>query len=236
MSDLQLLMAGAVLAGFLLGFFTLYVTLKYKAEISNQGGSFLTLEIPILAELKTNIRVKHTGLFLEEWQEFEKKRERLGRLVDPDIIFHYAREYGIHYVGLEGDNGEDVWTPGKLACAILTKGCRDGRNFWGYNVFLNSDLNTAEISKRLSRQLGEEIYPSEVQTFLFLHEIGHTPKAGNKSYFSALVNHSISGGKRSPEMRRQLRFLRSEIERYADHFALGELRSLRATCGEIAPG
>ena len=48
MSDLQLLMAGAVLAGFLLGFFTLYVTLKYKAEISKKGGEFLTLKIPFL--------------------------------------------------------------------------------------------------------------------------------------------------------------------------------------------
>ena len=232
MSDPQLLIVGAVLAGFLLGVSTFHFTVKYRAEIANEGGNFLTLRIPILEEIRTNIRVKHAGLFLDEWEEFEKKRERLGRLVEPDIILHYAREYDIHYVGLEGDRGDKVWTSGKLAYATLTKGCKGGYSSWGHNVFLNPDLDTEEISGRLSRQLGVGIHPSEVQTFLFLHEIGHTPKAGNKSYFSALINHSISGGKRSPQMRRQLRLLRSEIERYADHFALGELKGLRAVWGK----
>ena len=232
MSDPQLLMMGAALAGFVVGASTFYFAVKYKAEISREAADFLILKIPILEEIRTNIRMKRAGLFIDEWEEFEKKRERLGGLVEPDVILHYAREYDIHYVGLEGDRDDKSWTSGKLAYATLTNGCKDGYNLWGYNVFLNPDLDTEKISGRLSRQLGEAIHPSEVQTFLFLHEIGHTPKAGNKSYFSALINHSIAGGKRSPVMRRQLRFLRSEIERYADHFALGELKGLRAVYGE----
>jgi len=234
MSDPLVLTVGAVLAGFFLGILSFCLTLKYRAQISKEGGDFLTLEIPIVGELRTNMRVKHAGLFLDEWKEFEKRKERLGRLVDPHVILRYAREYDIHYVGLEGDRTDKSWTSGKLAYATLTQGWKGRYTFWGYNVFLNPDLDTEEISARLSRQLGENISPSEVQTFLFLHEIGHTPKAGNKSYFSALINHSISGGKRSAEMRRQLRLLRSEIERYADHFALGEIKSLRAVNGETS--
>ncbi|MEW6161822.1 MAG: hypothetical protein AB1606_00645 [Nitrospirota bacterium] len=72
-----------------------------------------------------------------------------------------------------------------------------------------------------------EIKPDELYTFLFLHEIGHTRTAGNECYFTAIVNYSLSGGRRSWLRRRKLKDLYSRVERYADDFAIQELLKLR---------
>jgi hypothetical protein len=97
---------------------------------------------------------------------------------------------------------------------------------------LNPTLDTTDIAPRLSEELGEPIQPSEVYLFLFLHEIGHTRKAGNQCYVTALINYTLSGGRRSLRKRQELRRLQQQIEQYADQFALRELRRWRQQQGQ----
>ncbi len=227
MTDVHLITLGQIVGGFVLGIMGFYLLLKNRVEVAKEKGDHLVLRFPILGEIRTKLRTKYPGIFIDDWEDFRQKREALGQLLEPDIMLRYAKEYGINYVGLEGDREDETWSEGKLAYATLTRGYRQGYNVWGYNVFLNPQLDTLEVSRRLSQQLGEDIHPSEVQTLLFLHEIGHTPKADNQCYFAAMVNHSLSGGRRSAGMRRELKELKSEIEKHADQFALQELKTLR---------
>jgi hypothetical protein len=74
--------------------------------------------------------------------------------------------------------------------------------------------------------------PSEVYLFLFLHEIGHTRKAGNQCYVTALINSTLSGGRHSPRKRQELQHLQQQIEQYADQFALRELQRWRQQQGQ----
>lgn len=211
------------LGGFLAGFVICYWLLKTRVEMVREKGSFLVLKLPVMGEIRTKCRLSYSGLFIDEWGEFKEKLDKLGRLMDPEVIFRYAKTYRINYVGTEGDEGDKTWSQGRLAYTTLSKGAEGG-----YNIFLNPCLDVDKISEYLSKQLGEEIPPAEVQTFLFLHEIGHSPKSGNRSYFTELINHSLAGGKRSAVKRRELRLKKQEIELFSDQFALRELKKLRA--------
>lgn len=213
----------AALGGLLAGLVLCYWLLKTRVEMVRKRGAFLVLKLPLKGEIRTKCRIRYSGLFIDEWEEFKKNLETLGRLIDPELVFRYAKTYRINYVGTEGDQGDETWSQGRLAYTTLSKGTEGG-----YNVFLNPYLDVHKVSGRLSKQLGEEIHPPEVQTFLFLHEIGHSPKSGNCSYFTELINHSLAGGKRSAVKRRELRLKKQEIELFPDQFALRELKKLRA--------
>jgi len=142
-------------------------------------------------------------------------------LMDFQTMLRYANEYNINYIGTEGDM-DGAWSNGKLAYSTLSKGCNGG-----HDVYLNPHLDRESVCRKLTEQLGVEIKPDELYTFLFLHEIGHTRKAGNECYITAMVNHSLSGGRRSWLRRRKLKDLYSKVERFADDFAIQELLRLR---------
>jgi hypothetical protein len=219
---------GEVAGGLLVGMALFSVLLRRTVNVVMTRRDALVLKLPFLGEIQTNAPMRCEGIFIEEWEELTDKLAALGQLLDPDIVFRYARDYGICYVGLEGDRGDKSWSGAKLAYATPAEGYRKGQKTWAYKVYLNPHLNVQDVSKRLSDQLGERISPTEVQTFLFFHEVGHTGRAGNQDYFAAMVNHSLSGGRRSAKRRRQLRLVLRKIEWYADQFALQELRALRA--------
>jgi hypothetical protein len=213
---------GWALIGFLAGLLTLYFLIKYKVEIVRGIGDRLVLELPIIGRIKTRFRVKYSGMFVDEWSQLRDKIEELSHLLDPEFVFYYAKEFGVRYIGFEGDRDDKTWTPGRLAYSALSHGVSGD-----YNVFLNPSLDIEDVGRRLSLEIGEVIYPSEVQTFLFLHEIGHTRKAGNDCYFTAVVNYSLSGGKHSMKRRSELIHLKRRIEVFADQFALRELKKWR---------
>ena len=152
------------LGGFLVGLVTCYWLLKTRVEIVRETGSFLILELPVMGEIRTKCRIRYSGLFIDEWEEFKEKLETLGRLMDPEVIFRYAKTYRINYVGTEGDEGDETWSQGRLAYTTLSKGTEGV-----YNIFLNPYLDVDKFSEYLSKQLVEEIHPQEVHTFLFLH-------------------------------------------------------------------
>lgn len=213
---------GWTLVGLAAGLVGFYLLLKYKVEVVKGKNERLVLELPLVGRIRTYFKVKHSGVFTDEWGDVRKKTEKLGRLLDPDMVFHYAEEFGVSYIGFEGDRADKTWSRGRLAYSSLSRGSNGG-----YNVFLNPSLENEDVARRLSLELGEVIYPSEVQAFLFLHEIGHTRRAGNECYFTAVVNHSIAGGKRSARKRSELILLKKKIESFADQFALAELKKWR---------
>jgi hypothetical protein len=181
--------------------------------------------LPFLGHLKTHFRLRYSGLFLDTWQEFDEKLAHLSRLVPRDLLFSYAKTYGVDYIGLEGDRRDGTWSPGCLASL------GQGRHA-EQHLCLNPELDTADIAHRLSQELGEPMQPSEVYLFLFLHEIGHTRKAGNQCYVTALINYTLSGGRHSSRQRQELRRLQQQIEEYADRFALRELQRWRQQQGQ----
>lgn len=75
----------------------------------------------------------------------------------------------------------------------------------GYDIFLNPDFDLEEVSSRLSQELETAIAPADVYAFLFLHEIGHTERAGNKNFHAAMVNLALSGRMRSLKNRLELK-------------------------------
>jgi hypothetical protein len=228
-----LLMSSIGMAGFSLGIVTLYLLLKYSVTVPTRQADYLILELPFLGRLRTRFRLRYSGLFLDTWQEFDEKLARLSQLVPRDILCSYAKTYGIDYIGMEGDRQDGTWSPGRLAS--LGRGRQAEQH-----LCLNPALDTDDIAHRLSQELGEPMQPSEVYLFLFLHEIGHTRKAGNQCYVTALIHHTLSGGRRSPRQRQELRRLQRQIEAYADQFALRELQhwrqqqSQRELVGQVA--
>jgi hypothetical protein len=221
MDDTLLMMSSIGIVGFGLGMMTLYLLLKYKVSVPTRQADYLTLELPLFGRISTHFRVRYTGVFVDVWQELDEKVARLHRLVPREVLCRYAQSFGIDYIGLEGDRRDGTWSPGRLAS--LGRGRRGEQH-----LCLNPDLDTTDISRRLSREVGEAIRPSEVYLFLFLHEIGHTRQAGNQCYLTALINHTLSGGRRSPRKRQELRRLKRQIEAFADQFALRELQRWRS--------
>jgi hypothetical protein len=182
----------------------------------------LTFRLPFVGRIETEEETDlQKGFFAKKVADDLDKVGIFREFIDTDLILQYARDYDLNYIGLEGDvNGS--WSDGRLAFTTLSKG-RGGR----YNIYLNPGLDRVSVCERLSRQIGVPIEPDELYTFLFLHEVGHTREAGNECYFTALINHSLSGGRRSARRRRELKNLYLRTEKFADDFAIRELMRLR---------
>jgi hypothetical protein len=178
------------------------------------------LRLPLLGTIEAEEK-RYKGIFVKGILESLNKIKDFQELMDFKVMLNYARDYNINYIGTEGDM-DGVWSKGRLAYTTLSKGYSGG-----YNIFLNPHLNRDSVCQQLNKQLGMDIKPTELYNFLFLHEIGHTKKAGNECYFTAIVNHSLSGGRRSVRRRRELKALHSRTEKYADEFAIRELLKLR---------
>lgn len=211
-----------LILGLIIGICSVYFLLKFIGiKLDRLDEKTLLLKLPLLGSIEVEMPKTPRGIFVKCVSETLEKVKFFHSFVDFQTILRYASEHNINYIGIEGDR-DGKWSKGKLAYTTLSKG-HDG----GYNIYLNPDLDRESVCRRLSEQLGVEIKPGELYTFLFLHEIGHTKTAGNECYFTAAVNHSLSGGRRSWLRRRKLKDLHSRVEKYADDFAIRELLKLR---------
>jgi len=215
-----------IILGFLLGLGFVYFLVRIKKITVNRlDDQTLLLKLPLLGSVEVNGPAKCQGLFIRNASETIDKVRLFQQLMDFDLMLRYAQEYNINYIGVEGDNPDGTWSEGRLAYSTLSKGHNGG-----YDIFLNPDLDQNLICNRLKEENGFDVKPHELHTFLFLHEIGHTRKAGNDCYISAKLNHSLSGGRRSVRRRRELRLLHSKVERFADDFAIKESLKWRGSC------
>lgn len=207
-----------VAAGFLFAVGLIHYLLRYRlsADISSDR---LVLRLPLLGEVKTTYRINSSGLRIEEARRVLEQAEKLGRLIDLDVVMDYACRFDITYIGFEGDVPGGHWTPGRLAYSTL---------HGGFTICLNPEIDLPVVAKQLSEQIERPILAEDVYPFLFFHEVGHSTRAGNQCYITAQINHSLSGGRRTARRRRELRRLHTRIERYADEFAWGELLRYRA--------
>jgi hypothetical protein len=227
-----LMMALAGLGGVAAGVVLTLVLLRFWGVARRAGQETATLHFPCRGKLEVRFDPQPHGLHLQEALEVQEKIRRLSELVDFDWLKVYAQKYRINYIGFKGREAGD-WNPGCLACSTLDWSPRAG-----YRVYLNPELNLEETAARLSSELSLDLKPEEVQTFLFLHEIGHTRQAGNVCLISAAINSALSGGRRTHRRRKELRKLREEVEKYADDFAVRELLKWRVSCqgGRPSPG
>lgn len=187
------------------------------------GPDNAVLELPLRTSLEVRWNSQPDGLNIQETEEVLGKIERISRLVDFPWLLGYAKKYHISYIGLKGKSPADSWRPGCLACSTL-----DFSPQGGYKVYLDPDLPLEETAARLSQELDLELRPEEVHPYLFLHEIGHTPQAGNICFISAAINSALSGGRRTYRRRKELQNLRQRVEKQADDFAVPELLKWRA--------
>ncbi|MBW1916466.1 MAG: hypothetical protein JRI57_00380 [Deltaproteobacteria bacterium] len=211
------------LAGLAAGMWLMRILIRFHGRVRRIGKNIALIELPFLGSLETSWDHHPDGLNIPEVVEVLDKIKRFGRLLDFDMLLDYARHYQVTYLGLASDHPEHFWGPGHLACSTLDWG-PDG----GYKVYLNPALNLEDTAARLSQELGLKLGPKEVQPFLFLHEIGHTRRSGNTCLISAAINSALSGGRRTHRRRRELKRLRDQVEKYADDFAVRELRKWRA--------
>lgn len=211
-----------LIIGFLAGIGILYFMLKMSAiRVNRIDEKTLLFRLPFLGTAEAEEPKTYNGIFVKNISEDLDKINFFQKFMKFDILLHYAREYNINYIGFEGDTNSG-WSKGKLAYNTLSKGHNGG-----YNIYLNPDLDRKAVSARISKDIGMEILPDELYTFLFLHEIGHTKKAGNECYITALVNHSLSGGRRAARRRRELKELYLRSEKLADEFAIKELLKIK---------
>lgn len=212
-----------LIIGFIVGIGIVYFLLRCLGiKLYRLDDKTLLLKLPLLGSIEVEMPKTNKGVFVKRVSEILEKIKYFNNFIDFQIMLRYANEYNINYVGTEGDINGGKWSEGKLAYNTLSKGCNGG-----YDIYLNPNLDRESVCHRLNKQLGIEIKPEELYTFLFLHEIGHTKRAGNECYFTAVVNHFLSGGRRSWLRRRKLKELYSKVERYADDFAVQELLKLR---------
>ncbi|MGQ9570277.1 MAG: hypothetical protein ACUVUQ_05440 [Thermodesulfovibrionales bacterium] len=213
----------ALVAFFIIGIWFVYFMVRAKGiKFKKLDEKTLLLKLPFLGTIETEEPKEYKGVFVKEISEALEKIKFFQNLLDPFLMLEYANNYNLNYIGTEGDNIDGTWSKGRLAYNTLSNGHNGG-----YNIYLNPNLDREAVSKRLSEQLGLEIEPSELYTFLFLHEIGHTRKAGNECYVTAIVNHSLSGGRRAAKRRRELKNLYIRSEKFADNFAIQELIKIR---------
>lgn len=211
-----------LILGLMIGMGLMYFILRYKGiGVSRVDEKTLSLRLPLLGTVEAEEPKGYQGIFVKGVSETLDKMNFFQRLMDFKIMLRYANHYNLNYIGTEGDQ-DGAWSNGRLAYSTLSKGCNGG-----HDVYLNPNLDRESVCRRLSEQLGVEITPDDLYTFLFFHEIGHTRKAGNECYITAMVNHSLSGGRRSVRRRRELKALHSRAEKYADTFAVQELLKLR---------
>ncbi len=211
-----------IIIGFLVGIGFFYLMLKMSViKIDRIDEKTLLFKLPLLGTTEAEEQKKYNGIFVKNVFEDLDKIKIFQRFIKFDLLLYYAKEYNINYIGFEGDMNLG-WSAGKLAYSTMSKGHNGG-----HNIYLNPDLDRKAVSSRLSKDLGLEIQPDELYTFLFLHEIGHTKKAGNECYLTAMVNHSLSGGRRAVRRRRELKEIYLRAEKFADDFAIKELLKIR---------
>ncbi len=188
------------------------------------GGYYLNM--PVFGEAPLRTLPRKNGIRVCEATEMVQKFRRFGRLLDVETMLRYARDYDVNFIGFDGDRKDCSWSPGRLAFMALSAD-HDG----GYNVHLNPSLDRVDVAKKLSEETGSRLAPADVYPFLFLHEIGHTVRSGNKNYYAEVAAFRVSGRHRSLESRKELASLRRKVERYADDFALRELPAWRGLSG-----
>ena len=208
--------------GFIIGIGLFYFILRFKALRGKRldEKTFL-FKLPLFGTVEAEEQKEYRGIFVKNIIEDLDKIKELEKFMDVDTMLQYAKDYSLNYIGFEGDM-DGNWSHGRLAFNTISRG-QDG----GYNVYLNPSLDLKSVSSRLSEQIGIEINPYELYMFLFLHEVGHTTRAGNENYISAMVNHSLSGGRRSAKRRRMLKDIYLKVEKNADDFAIRELLKIR---------
>jgi hypothetical protein len=199
-----------------------YILRLKRIRLNKLDEKTLLLRLPFLGTIEVEERKEYRGVFVKDVSEALDKMKFFQSLMDLHMMLDYANDYNLNYIGTEGDANNGSWSNGRLAYSTLSKGQKGG-----YNIYLNPELDRDAVCKRLNEQLGIEIKPAELYTFLFLHEIGHTRKAGNECYFTAMVNHSLSGGRRAARRRRELKNVYIRSEKFADDFAIKELLKLR---------
>lgn len=212
----------SVAVGMAVGMFLILAAVRTFGTVRRVNKDLTVLELPLRTSLEVRWASDPDGLHLWEAEEVLEKIARLRRLLDFDWLLAYAKKYRISYIGMR-DGASGYWKPGSLACSTL-----DFSPQGGYKVYLNAGLPLEDTARRLSQELGLDIRPEEVHTYLFLHEIGHTSEAGNICLISAAINSALSGGRRTHRRRKELQKLRQQVEKYADQFALAELRKYRA--------
>jgi hypothetical protein len=212
-----------LILGIILGIGLIYFILRYKAiKIERVDEKTLLCKLPFLGTIETAEPKGYQGIFVKNITENLNKIKIFQDMMNFDLMIKYADDYNLNYIGTEGDMDSGEWSNGRLAYSTLSRGFNGG-----YNVYLNPHLNRESVSKRLSQQLDLEIKPNELYTFLLLHEIGHSTQAGNENYIIAMVNHSLSGGRRSAKRRKMLKDLYLKVEKNADDFAVRELIKIR---------
>lgn len=211
------------LLGFTIGLIIIFFIAKNKVmRIRKIDSDTYLLRIPLFGDIELKEDKRYEGVFMQDIINALDRIKFFQRMLNFNTILNYAKEYNLNYIGIEGDMENGMWSDGRLAYSTLSKG-RNG----GYNIFLNPNLDSQSVCKRLNEQLSVKIKPDELYTFLFLHEVGHTKKAGNRCYLTALINHSLAGGRRSVRRRKLLKSLHYEVEKYADEFAVNEILNLR---------
>jgi hypothetical protein len=212
----------ALIPAFLLGIGFVYVLLRSKeiGIIRLDHRTFL-LKIPLLGSVEARTYDKSQGFFISDICENQDKVDKFKELMDFDILLRYGMDYNINYVGFEGDKPDGSWTGGKLACSTLAPG-----ETGGYNIFLNPALDRKLVCQHLRAQTELDIQPDELYNFLFLHEIGHTEKAGNESYIKARISHSLRGSRKARRWQ-IFKELHNRIENFADEYAKNELLKWR---------
>ncbi len=216
------LLAFFFLLGLILGVGLMYYILGIGAtRLKRIDEKTLVFRLPLVGMIETEETNSEKGFFAKKVAHDLENVKCFRQYLDTDLVLRYAQDYNLNYIGFEGDH-DGSWSEGRLAFTTLSKG-HGGR----YNIYLNPNLDRVSVSGQLSQQIGFTIEPDELYTFLFLHEVGHTREAGNECYFTALINHSLSGGRRSARRRKELQKLYQRTEKYADDFAIHELVKLR---------
>ncbi len=206
----------------IVGGLLIFLALIKRSTLKRVSGEEYVLSVPLFGIiLKTSLE-EYQGLFTEEWIQLKKKLQKIEGLIDVEKMFRYADQYGIDYIGFEGDRPDGSWSTGKFAFCNMSQSHKRP-----YSVYLNPELDLEAVSHKLSRELNVRLNTSDVYPFLFLHEVGHTSKAGNKNFFAAVLTHTISGDRHSINKRLELFRLKGKIEKYADRFALKELENFR---------
>ncbi len=207
----------AVAGSFIAGLVAARVLIKKSALIKKSDIAF-SARIQLLGEIPFTPLPRRKGIFIKDTLEMKRNMEELKRFLDTNLMLRYAKEFRINYIGLEGDREDGSWSPHRLAFCSTSNTYKGG-----YNIYLNPDLDVQEVSLKLSWELETAISSSDVYPFLFLHEVGHTTRAGNQDFYTAVVNHAFSGERRSSKRKGELISLKSAIEHFADRFALREL-------------
>jgi hypothetical protein len=210
-----------LISGFLSGIGFIYFLLRTSNIIIYRlDEKTLLLRLPLLGTIEVKGPERYSGIFVKNVSETLDKLKAFQRMMDFDLMLRYAREYNINYIGLEGDEKDGSWSRGRLAYSTLSKGYSGG-----YDIYLNPGLDRETVCRNLKEEIEVDIRTEELHTFLFLHEIGHTCKAGNESYIAAKINHHLAGKKR--KRWKDIQTLYRKVEKFADDFAIQELLKLR---------